>query len=287
MKHIAGVLILSSILILTAGCVTDTDKIVGTWESNASYMYYDNVSSGLSFIFYNNGSGRLIETDSDGSIGTFPLVWNLSGNSYQFSIYDSFILSSDGKTLTSNHGYTYTGGEGFTNGVWVQQGSPGYQYTYVFNADKTGTETLSWDGSNSSSYALTWQEGTNGVYFVETNYPFTFSADGKTMTDYDGVECSESNGVWVQQYTSDSTYYYTYEFLRDGICRMSQYSVQTKEAYTPYYYTWFDSADNTRIMITTTPYNMVLQSDGTMKDIVSGDIFKIKSHADPVSGVAF
>ncbi|MDO5843880.1 MAG: hypothetical protein Q4Q53_01875 [Methanocorpusculum sp.] len=268
MKKIALVLILSLILIFSAGCVTESDKIIGNWKTVEPYSdeYY---SMNYVVTFNEDNSGKLVETVSpDGITGTFPIIWKKTGDkTYRFEELTTFKLSEDSKSLTSNYGYTYTGGDGFTNGTWVQNGVKGdeYRYEYVFNSDGSGVETY-YEGDLVERYNITWRD--MGSNMFEYTYIFTveFSDDGKTLYGIWGTPCKESDGVWTEEPEDDYRYYYSYEFLDDNMCKSVCYYNDSDEVYDIYYYVCSESGNEITLIEIYMTY-LEMQDDGTIKDL--------------------
>ncbi|MDO5843954.1 MAG: hypothetical protein Q4Q53_02260 [Methanocorpusculum sp.] len=288
MKKIAAVIIVSIVLILSAGCIAEKDAVIGTWESVEPYQSGDTAHN-LVFTFSEDYTGKFVDTDlSEGQTGTFPALWIKTGDkTYLFEEYETFKISDDGKTLTSNYGYTYTGGDGFTKGTWVQNGVKGdaYRYEYVFNPDGTGVETY-YEDETVRTTNLKWNEDSKNLYELTHVYSVKFSEDGKTMYDIWGDACEESNGVWTNIRQDDWNYYYTYEFIDDDLCKLICYYNDTEEVYGVYYYVWKDSetaGGRTLDRVYLTYFE--LQSDGTLKDRDSSLVLK-KVSASSASGRA-
>ncbi|HJJ69495.1 MAG TPA: hypothetical protein O0Y02_02565, partial [Methanocorpusculum sp.] len=140
MKKLAGILLLAAV-ILTAGCVTTADPIVGSWQTPEPIQYEDFSTSYL-ITFEEDGTGELIYSYSDEANDyTYPILWEKTDGIYQYEALTVFTFSEDGKTMTDNAQYTYRlekDGEMF-GGVWTEvipKGAEVFEYyTYVFNED--------------------------------------------------------------------------------------------------------------------------------------------------------
>ena len=67
MKKLAGILLLAAV-ILTAGCVTTADPIVGSWQTPEPIQYEDFSSSYL-ITFEEDGTGEVIYSYSRRELG--------------------------------------------------------------------------------------------------------------------------------------------------------------------------------------------------------------------------
>ena len=300
MKKLAGILLLAAV-ILTAGCVTTADPIVGSWQITEPIQYDDYTLSYL-VTFDEDGTGEMTYSYSDEETDNiYPLLWEKTGDTYQYEMFAAFTFSEDGKTMTDYAQYTYRlekDGEMF-GGVWMEEIPKGTEvskyYTYVFYEDGTGVETIYETGEEPDAGPFTWEA--TGENQISIRYLYTYSfEDGKMKTSF-GTETvyEEVDGIWVEtpQVGGEVT---TYEFGDDGICVRSIYDGETKELtglYT-YYYTpvgtngplplltplvsLFDlQVDG--IMERAVLYELEFLEDGTLQDVVYGEILERVSPA--------
>ena len=300
MKKLAGILLLAAV-ILTAGCVTTADPIVGSWQITEPIQYDDYTLSYL-VTFDEDGTGEMTYSYSDEETDNiYPLLWEKTGDTYQYEMFAAFTFSEDGKTMTDYAQYTYRlekDGEMF-GGVWMEEIPKGAEvskyYTYVFYEDGTGVETIYETGEEPDAGPFTWEA--TGENQISIRYLYTYSfEDGKMRTSF-GTKTvyEEIDGIWVEtpQVGGEVT---TYEFGDDGICVRSIYDGETKELtglYT-YYYTpvgtngplplltplvsLFDlQVDG--IMERAVLYELEFLEDGTLQDVVYGEILERVSPA--------
>ena len=300
MKKLAGILLLAAV-ILTAGCVTTADPIVGSWQITEPIQYDDYTLSYL-VTFDEDGTGEMTYSYSDEETDNiYPLVWEKTGDTYQYEMFAAFTFSEDGKTMTDYAQYTYRlekDGEMF-GGVWMEEIPKGAEvskyYTYVFYEDGTGVETIYETGEEPDAGPFTWEE--TGENQISIRYLYTYSFENGKMKTSFGTETvyEEVDGIWVEtpQVGGEVT---TYEFGDDGICVRSIYDGETKELtglYT-YYYTpvgtngplplltplvsLFDlQVDG--IMERAVLYELEFLEDGTLQDVVYGEILERVSPA--------
>ena len=300
MKKLAGILLLAAV-ILTAGCVTTADPIVGSWQITEPIQYDDYTLSYL-VTFDEDGTGEMTYSYSDEETDNiYPLLWEKTGDTYQYEMFAAFTFSEDGKTMTDYAQYTYRlekDGEMF-GGVWMEEIPKGTEvskyYTYVFYEDGTGVETIYETGEEPDVGPFTWEE--TGENQISIRYLYTYSFENGKMKTSFGTETvyEEVDGIWVEtpQVGGEVT---TYEFGDDGICVRSIYDGETKELtglYT-YYYTpvgtngplplltplvsLFDlQVDG--IMERAVLYELEFLEDGTLQDVVYGEILERVSPA--------
>ena len=300
MKKLAGILLLAAV-ILTAGCVTTADPIVGSWQITEPIQYDDYTLSYL-VTFDEDGTGEMTYSYSDEETDNiYPLVWEKTGDTYQYEMFAAFTFSEDGKTMTDYAQYTYRlekDGEMF-GGVWMEEIPKGAEvskyYTYVFYEDGTGVETIYETGEEPDVGPFTWEA--TGENQISIRYLYTYSFENGKMKTSFGTETvyEEVDGIWVEtpQVGGEVT---TYEFGDDGICVRSIYDGETKELtglYT-YYYTpvgtngplplltplvsLFDlQVDG--IMERAVLYELEFLEDGTLQDVVYGEILERVSPA--------
>ncbi|MDO5843955.1 MAG: hypothetical protein Q4Q53_02265 [Methanocorpusculum sp.] len=197
-------------------------------------------------------------------------------NTYMYESCKIFKISEDGKTLTSIYGNTYEGGDGITNGTWVMNSVEGetYRYEYVFNSDGTGTETY-YNGDFVITFNLVWKDFEKNAFEYAYVYSIKFSEDGKTMYDIWGGACEESDGVWTNIRQDDWNYYYSYEFMDDGLCKAVCYFNDSEKVCTNLYYVWKDlESAGEREMIKVDLAYLELQNDGTLKNLDNSVVLK-------------
>ena len=300
MKKLAGILLLAAV-ILTAGCVTTADPIVGSWQITEPIQYDDYTLSYL-VTFDEDGTGEMTYSYSDEETDNiYPLLWEKTGDTYQYEMFAAFTFSEDGKTMTDYAQYTYRlekDGEMF-GGVWMEEIPKGTEvskyYTYVFYEDGTGVETIYETGEEPDAGPFTWEE--TGENQISIRYLYTYSFENGKMKTSFGTETvyEEVDGIWVEtpQVGGEVT---TYEFGDDGLCVRSIYDGETKELtglYT-YYYTpvgtngplplltplvsLFDMQVG-GIMERAVLYELEFLEDGTLQDVVYGEILERVSPA--------
>ena len=300
MKKLAVILLLAAV-ILTTGCVTTADPIVGSWQITEPIQYDDYTLSYL-VTFDEDGTGEMTYSYSDEETDNiYPLLWEKTGDTYQYEMFAAFTFSEDGKTMTDYAQYTYRlekDGEMF-GGVWMEEIPKGAEvskyYTYVFYEDGTGVETIYETGEEPDAGPFTWEA--TGENQISIRYLYTYSFENGKMKTSFGTETvyEEVDGIWVEtpQVGGEVT---TYEFGDDGICVRSIYDGETKELtglYT-YYYTpvgtngplplltplvsLFDlQVDG--IMERAVLYELEFLEDGTLQDVVYGEILERVSPA--------
>ena len=300
MKKLAGILLLAAV-ILTAGCVTTAEPIVGSWQTTEP-IQYDDYTLSYQVTFDEGGTGEMTYSYSDEATDNiYPLVWEKTGDTYQYEMFAAFTFSEDGKTMTDYAQYTYRlekDGEMF-GGVWTEEIAKGAEvseyYTYVFYENGTGVETIYETGEEPDAGPFTWEA--TGENQISIRYLYTYSfEDGKMKTSF-GTQTvyEEIDGIWVEtpQVGGEFT---TYEFHDDGICVRSIYDGETKELtglYT-YYYTpvgtngplplltplvsLFDMQVG-GIMERAVLYELEFLEDGNLQDVVYGEVLERVSPA--------
>ncbi|HJJ68108.1 MAG TPA: hypothetical protein O0W97_03640 [Methanocorpusculum sp.] len=283
MKKIAGLLLLTAAVILTAGCVTTADPIVGSWQTTEP-IQFDGYTLSYQVTFEEDGTGELIYSYSDvEGDNIFPLLWKKTGDTYHYEMFCSFTISEDGKTMTDDYQYTYSLAEGEEKigGVWTEvlpEGEePMFYYTYVFNEDGTGVETLHQDGEKSYAYNLQWEEYAENQIFIRYVDSYTIE-DGKMKTTLDDeVIFEEVDGIWVET-PLEGLQLITYEFRDDGICVCTIYDRETKEFLDVYFYE-YTPTEAGGILKSKYMSEYVLLEDGTLQDVNYGDILERVSSA--------
>ena len=284
MKKIAGLLLLTAAVILTAGCVTTADPILGSWQT-VEPIQYDGYSVSYLLTFEEGGTGEITESFSDEETdSTYPIIWEkISEDSYQYEIPSIFTFSEDGKTMTDDYQYTYSlaDGEEMFGGVWTEvlpEGDDGgYYYTYVFNEDGTGVETIYETGDEPYVTELRWDEYAENQ--ISIRYVETYSIeDGKLKPSMgETVIFEEIDGIWVGT-SEDGSEIITYEFRDDGVCVCSIYDGKTEEFLNVYLY-YFTPTDAGGILEYADMTDFVLLEDGTLQDVIYGDILERVSPA--------
>ncbi|MBQ1179221.1 MAG: hypothetical protein IIX51_01375 [Methanocorpusculum sp.] len=286
MKKIAGLLLLTAAVILTAGCVTTADPIVGSWQTTEPIQYEDyGYSLSYMLTFEKDGTGEIIYSYSYAEIDYYyPIIWEkTSEDAYLCEELSLFIFSEDGKTMTDDYQYTYSLAEGEEKigGVWTEvlpEGEePMFYYTYVFNEDGTGVETLHQDGEKSYAYNLQWEEYAENQIFIRYVDSYTIE-DGKMKTTLDDeVIFEEVDGIWVET-PLEGLQLITYEFRDDGICVCTIYDRETKEFLDVYFYE-YTPTEAGGILKSKYMSEYVLLEDGTLQDVNYGDILERVSSA--------
>ena len=245
MKKFAGILLLTAAVILTAGCVSPADPIVGSWQT-AEPIQYDGFTLSYLLTFVEDGTGEAVYSYSDEkSDYIYPIHWEKNGDTYQYEMLLAFTFSEDGKTMTDPTQYTYvlSPGEEMFGGVWTEVIPKGAEvseyYTYVFNEDGTGVETIYETGKEPDAGPFTWEESGENQISIRYLYTYSFTEDGKMTTSHGAKAVFEyQDGIWVEtpQVGDKVT---TYEFRDDGICIRLVYDGETKELVeaSTYYYT--------------------------------------------------
>ena len=284
MKKIAGLLLLTVAVILTAGCVTTADPILGSWQI-VEPIQYDEYSMSYQLTFEEGGTGETTSSYSYTETDyTYPIIWEkTSENTYRCEILSIFTFSEDGKTMTDDYQYTYSlaDGEEMFGGVWTEvlpeEYEGEYYYTYVFNEDGTGVETFHMVGDDSYVNEFCWDEYAENQ--ISIRYMDTYSIeDGKLKNSMEEtVIFEEIDGIWVGT-SEDGSEIVTYEFRDDGICVCSVYDGETEEFLNVYLY-YYTPTDAGGIMEYAYMYELVFLEDGTLKDVYFGDILERVSSA--------
>ena len=304
MKKLAGILLLAAV-ILTAGCVTTADPIVGSWQLTEP-IQYDGYTVTYQVTFEADGTGKDIDTYSYTEINSInPILWKKNGDAYQYEEFNVLTFSEDGKTMTDYAQYTYRlekDGEMF-GGVWIEDIPKGIEvseyYTYVFYENGTGVETVYETGDDPDVYRISWKEFAENQIVIRHLYTYSFE-DGKMKTSRgQNAVFEEVDGIWVEtpQVGKSVT---TYEFRDDGLCIRSIYDGESGElrSFYQYYYTPTVTRGDTvtplplltplvslfdlqvdGIMERTYIYDIVFLEDGTLLDVIFGDVLERVSPA--------
>ncbi|HJJ73422.1 MAG TPA: hypothetical protein O0X58_03560, partial [Methanocorpusculum sp.] len=305
MKKIAGLLLLTAAVILTAGCVTTADPIVGSWQTTEP-IQFDGYTLSYQVTFEEDGTGELIYSYSDvEGDNIFPLLWKKTGDTYHYEMFCSFTISEDGKTMTDDYQYTYRlekDGEMF-GGVWMEEIPKGaeadYYYTYVFNEDGTGVETIHETGNDPDVGYFLWREYADNQIIIRYLYTYTFE-DGKMKTSM-GEEAvfEEVDGIWVET-PQVGNHVTTYEFCDDGICVRHIYDGETNERIGFYKYYYIPSVMTDEkiaalplltpllplfstpiggVLLSADIYELEFLEDGTLQDVEDREILERVSSA--------
>ena len=306
MKKFAGILLLTAAVILTAGCISPADPIVGSWQLTAP-IQYDNYAHSYQITFADDGTGELISSYSDEvNDYVFPILWEKNGDTYQYEEFLIFTFSEDGRTFTDYGQYTYTlkPGEEKFGSVWTEvipEGADVSQYySYVFNEDGTGVETIYESGEEVDAGPFTWKDIGDNRVLIRYLYTYSFTEDGKMTTGFSTEGVFEyQDGIWVEtsQVGDEVT---TYAFSDDGICVRSIYDGETNNlivSYVCYYTPVLTSGGKTVPAPFITPlvplfnlpvggilelaylYDLEFLDENTLQDIEYGDILKRVSPA--------
>ena len=301
MKKLAGILLLAAV-ILTAGCVSTADPIVGSWQT-AEPIQYDGYTLSYQVTFDEDGTGEMIYSYSDEvNDYIFPIFWENDGDTYQYEMLHVFTFSEDGRTMTDYAQYSYSLAEGEDNmfsGVWTEIIPGGAEvsnyYTYVFNEDGTGVETIYETGEEPDVYKISWKEYAENQIVIRHLYTYSFE-DGKMKNSRgQNVVYEEVDGVWVETpQVGDSVT--TYEFGDDGICVRSVYDGEAGNLMGTYKY-YYTPVGTTGALPLLTPFvslfdlevggimertylsNLTFLEDGNLQDAVSGEILERVSPA--------
>ena len=305
MKKLAGLLLLTAAVILTAGCVTTADPIVGSWQTTEP-IQFDGYTLSYQVTFEEDGTGELIYSYSDvEGDNIFPLLWKKTGDTYHYEMFCSFTISEDGKTMTDDYQYTYRlekDGEMF-GGVWMEEIPKGaeadYYYTYVFNEDGTGVETIHETGNDPDVGYFLWREYADNQIIIRYLYTYTFE-DGKMKTSM-GEEAvfEEVDGIWVET-PQVGNHVTTYEFCDDGICVRHIYDGETNERIGFYKYYYIPSVMTDEkiaalplltpllplfstpiggVLLSADIYELEFLEDGTLQDVEDREILERVSSA--------
>ena len=285
MKKIAGLLLLTAAVILTAGCVTTADPILGSWQT-VEPIQYDDYAVSYQLTFEEGGTGEIQESYSDEEDKyIYPVFWEKTPEgTYQYEMLYVFTFSEDGKTMTDYAQYTYvlSPGEEKIGGVWTEQlpkGAAVSQYiTYVFNEDGTGVGTYYEIGEEPDAEYFVWEEYAENQIVIRELYTYSF-ADGKMKTSMgQKVVFEEVDGIWVEnpQFGNNVT---AYEFRDDGISIRSIYDGETGELVGLYTYYYTPTGEEGGILKKRYLYELALLEDGTLQDVIYGDILERVSPA--------
>ncbi len=278
MKKLAGILLLTAV-ILTAGCISTADPIVGSWQTSEPIQHEDfSVSSQMTFE--EDGTGELIYSYSDEENDyIYPILWEKMDGIYQYEVLPVFTFSEDGKIMTEGAQYTYSlaeGGEKF-GGVWTEIIPEGaevdYYYTYVINEDGTGVMTIYETGEEPEVYSITWEEFGENQITIRYLYTYSFEDGRMTITPDTLNVYEEVDGIWVET-PQAGDYVTTFEFLDDGICVCSIYDRENDELVELYRFNYTPTGDEGGILEERYLYDLTLLDDGTLQNAVSGEILE-------------
>ena len=281
MKKLAGILLLTAAVILTAGCISTADPIVGTWELTEP-LQYDDHSLTYSLTFNEDGkSGMLKETYqySDEEIyPNYPIVWEKTGeNTYRYEAICTLTLSEDKKTLTDWAGYTFalSEGEEVFGGAWTEVTDDEYADIIILNED--GTCLMKSHDSEPAVEEYLWSMLDSNqilIWFYET---YVINDEGKLTTSYwDEAVFEEVDGVWTSPRVDE--YRTTFQFLDDGDCIQTIYIGNPDEVYGIYYW-YFEEAEDGKsgVLKERFIYEVKLLEDGTLVDESSNTLVRVTS----------
>ena len=300
MKKLAGILLLAAV-ILTAGCVTTADPIVGSWQTKEP-IQYDGYTLSYQVTFDEDGTGEMIYSYSDEENDyIFPIYWEKNGDTYQYELLHVFTFSEDGRTMTDYAQYSYSlaEGEDMFSGIWTEiipggAEVPNY-YTYVFNEDGTGVETIYEPGEEPDVYKISWKEFAENQIVIRHLYTYSFE-DGKMQNSREQTAVFEEvDGIWVEnpQVGNSIT---TYEFGDDGICIRSVYDGESGNLIGTYKY-YYTPVGTNGVLPLLTPlvslfdpqvggiierayfFELEFLEDRNLQDAVSGEILERVSPA--------
>lgn len=272
MKKIAGILLLTAAVILTAGCISSADPVLGTWELVEPLPYNDGtVTYNLTFAEDGTGLNYYSFSDQD-EVYFYPIFWKSIGdNTYEYEEVILFTISSDEKTMTDIYDREYT----LKDGVWVQNivEDDGYA-TYEFAEDGFGLEKYYLEGELEETSDFVWEYIADRQIQIRYITGYTFLEDGTMTTEFGkktGV-FENVDGIWVETPQLGDTLT-TYEFRDDGMCVRTIYNEYPNDVKTIYDYCYVENSDGTGgILQDVYLYTVVLQDDGTLKDTEYGDI---------------
>ena len=278
MKKLAGILLLTAAVILTAGCISTADPIVGTWELTEP-LQYDDYSFTYSLKFNEDGTGTEVASYSDEPRDSiYNLVWEKTGeNTYRYEAFDAFILSEDGKFMTDWAGYTYALAEGeeIIGGIWTETAvdEDGERFTYVFEEGGECIRTIYSDGEEPQIASFMWSMEDENQIIIWMYETYTINDDGIMTTSVDEtVTFTDVDGVWIEtpQVGPRTT---TFQFFDDGSCIQTNYVGDTDEVYVMYYLYWEEEEDGkSGVLKQRYAFDMTLEEDGTLVDMWYGDV---------------
>lgn len=271
MKKLAGIILLTAAVILTAGCISATDSVVGTWSLTEPVILGDYTYT-YTLTFNEDGSGQAVYTYSDEPRDRiYPLVWEKTGeDTYWYEYIECLTLSDDKKSLTDFGGYEFTLGEGeeIIGGTWTEtkQDEIGNTGTYVFMEDGTCTLTLSSETEEQITVEYRWSMPTkNQIAIHAYYYPYTITEDKIVIIDEgEDIIFEKINGEWIENPTYGDLRS-KLQFLDDGTCIETSYIGETDEVYGTLYWYWEAEEDGkSGILIQRYTEEVMIQEDGTL-----------------------
>lgn len=201
MKKILTLILITALIIITAGCINDEpDPIIGTWKNydytNTAGTHYVDVTD----IFYEDNSGLEMGITDDGSHTNWDFLWFNKGD-YYVAFYSPMILYLDeggqsgvvnsDNSAFENWEFIRTEGSG-SNIVGKWQSKTDYLYigymssvTGEINSDGTGSLVLS-NELGKFTLPLNWTEIGEGAYIIasSSSMEFRITEDGKMVDNY-------------------------------------------------------------------------------------------------------
>ena len=199
----------------------------------------------------------------------------------------------------AQYSYSLAEGEDMFSGVWTEilpggAEVPNY-YTYVFNEDGTGVETIYEPGEEPDVYKISWKEFAENQIVIRHLYTYSFE-DGKMQNSREKTAVFEEvDGVWVEtpQVGNSIT---TYEFSDDGICIRSVYDGESGNLIGTYKYYYTPVGTNGALPLLTPLvslfdpqvggiierayfFELAFLEDGNLQDVASGEILERVSPA--------
>ncbi len=305
MKKIAGLLLLTAAVILTAGCVTTADPIVGSWQTTEP-IQFDGYTLSYQATFDEDGTGEMIYSYSyDENNYILPIFWDKNGDTYQYEMLYVLTFSEDGRTMTdyAQHTYRLEKDREMFGGVWMEEIPKGVEvfeyYTYVFNEDGTGVETIYEPGEEPDVCRISWKEYAENQIVIRHLYTYSFE-DGKMKTSRgQNTVFEEVDGIWVET-PQVGNHVTTYEFCDDGICVRHIYDGETNERIGFYKYYYIPSVMTDEkiaalplltpllplfstpiggVLLSADIYELEFLEDGTLQDVEDREILERVSSA--------
>ena len=285
MKKLAGILLLTAAVILTAGCVSTADPIVGTWELTEP-VQNDDYSYTYIMTINEDGTGTKVYSYSNEPRDSIHnLVWEKTGeNTYQYETFDAFILSEDGKIMTDWGGYTYSlaDGEEIIGGLWTETAvdEKGNRATYVFEENGYAVRTVYSEGAEPKVMSFMWTMEDEKQIYLWYYYPYVINEDGTLTVTIDASNertFEEIDGVWIQT-PRNVEYLNTIELFDDGTGIMKYYVGETNEVAACYYWYWEEAEDGKSGVLKEAYIDDVeLLEDGTLVDMFSNTLVRVTS----------
>lgn len=190
-------IVLTTLIILTAGCVSTSNDLAGTWTTG-DYTNPDGTHY-TKFVEVFNADGTGVETAflDNGTQIIWNMTWIKTGDSTYLYSYESWTatLSSDGKTCTYSEGWVYVRDEGTTGTGLVGNWTSSQLYEYdgefytmkdVIRADNTGSTTWTCANGTETWDFLWYKTGENTYYttYTTSSVLVTMQSDGTAKDNY-------------------------------------------------------------------------------------------------------